>query len=437
VSGLTAECIKTRKVQRCDDAQSDPRADSEASRSLGVRSVMILPLLRKGEMAGALEVFSPQPGVFGDRDELTLEALAQRILKNLERASEPLSLAADTASLLSDTTAGVVGNLPAEPVAPTTQAAPENLRADSAKGVWEEADVSREIAGRSARGRFDFLGLALVLGVLACGVFLGILMGVRLGWRRAIAVRAQVTRSASRAGFREQNPAQNTVRENTAAQNTAAQNATAQDMTVHNATAQNGQAVGEPGWTAGSGSASSGAGNGRTAESEKKSVSTPQGTPAAASKDSFPPAGSLVIYENGKEIFRSRPAVEGEAARATRTNESAGQSAAPGEVQRASAVEPTGIVKLDPQVTKDSLVHRVEPVYPEEARKQGIQGAVVLEVHIGRDGAIQDVKVISGQVLLANAAIAAVKQWRFRPHKVQGQPVEMQTKITLNFRSPG
>src|SRR5271167_4827900 len=63
-SGLTAECIKTRRVQRCDDAQADPRADAEASRSLGVRSVMILPLLKEDELAGLLEVFSSQPRAF-------------------------------------------------------------------------------------------------------------------------------------------------------------------------------------------------------------------------------------------------------------------------------------------------------------------------------------------------------------------------------------
>jgi len=80
-SGLTAECIRTRQVQRCDDALTDPRADAEASRSLGVRSVLILPLLRDGGMAGLLEVFSSRLGAFRERDELTLEALAQRILK--------------------------------------------------------------------------------------------------------------------------------------------------------------------------------------------------------------------------------------------------------------------------------------------------------------------------------------------------------------------
>jgi periplasmic protein TonB len=60
----------------------------------------------------------------------------------------------------------------------------------------------------------------------------------------------------------------------------------------------------------------------------------------------------------------------------------------------------------------------------------------VLEVRIGRDGAVQNVKLVSGQPSLANAATAAVKQWRFRPQMVQGQPVEMQTRITLNFRLP-
>jgi TonB family protein len=59
-----------------------------------------------------------------------------------------------------------------------------------------------------------------------------------------------------------------------------------------------------------------------------------------------------------------------------------------------------------------------------------------LEVRAGHDGAVQEVKVISGQHELAAAAIAAVKQWRFNPHKVNGEPVEIQTRVTLNFELP-
>ena len=132
-SGLTAECIRTHQVQRCDDAQADPRADAEASRRLGVRSVMIRPLLRKGELAGVLEVFSSRAGAFGDRDELTLEALAQRILRNLERASKPLSLSSNPAPSGGEAAGpDAAQNPPAvrvAPVVPITLGVPEDLRA--------------------------------------------------------------------------------------------------------------------------------------------------------------------------------------------------------------------------------------------------------------------------------------------------------------------
>jgi protein TonB len=94
-------------------------------------------------------------------------------------------------------------------------------------------------------------------------------------------------------------------------------------------------------------------------------------------------------------------------------------------------------MELSPAAAEDSLVHRVEPDYPEEARKQQIQGAVVLDVHINQDGAVQELKLVSGHALLAQAAMDAVKQWRFKPHTVNNHPVEMQTRITLNFRLPG
>jgi protein TonB len=105
-------------------------------------------------------------------------------------------------------------------------------------------------------------------------------------------------------------------------------------------------------------------------------------------------------------------------------------------VQRASTVESEGIIKLAPDAAEDSVVHRVEPEYPEQARQQRIQGPVVLETRIHPDGTVEDLKVVSGQPLLADAAIAAVKQWRFRPHSVNGRQVEMQTRVTIKFTLP-
>jgi TonB family protein len=423
-SGLTAECIKTGQAQRCDDAQADPRADGKASRSLGVRSVMIFPLLRKGEMAGVLEVVSPRAGAFGDQDDVTLEALAHRILKNLERASEPLSLSlsSSTESLSNSTKANAAAqNQPPMPVSPVPAELQESW-ADSAMGLNKEADdVPAEIAGQSAGAGLDVVTLALGAAVLACAVLLGTLVGVRLGWRRAtVAARGQVSKPVE-AGRNSQNPTENAAR-NMAAPDAGAQTGGGAGMKVNSA------------------SDSAGAGNTKGAPGEKRSAAAPASSPAAASKDSFPPAGSLLVYENGKEVFRMPPAAEGEASKRNFTNGVSARSqvpgAEPGKVQRASALEPAGVVELAPDAAEGSLLHRVEPEYPEEARQQRIQGAVVLEVRIAGDGAIQDVKLVSGPPLLANAAIAAVKQWRFKPRLQKGRPVEMQTRVTLNFRMP-
>lgn len=109
-------------------------------------------------------------------------------------------------------------------------------------------------------------------------------------------------------------------------------------------------------------------------------------------------------------------------------------------MQRAAAVEAENsgkVMELSPTVAEDSLVRRVEPDYPEEARQQKIQGPVVLEVHIAADGTVQDVQVVSGPAPLAVASTEAVKRWRFKPKTVNGRAVEMETRVTLNFRLPG
>ena len=85
-------------------------------------------------------------------------------------------------------------------------------------------------------------------------------------------------------------------------------------------------------------------------------------------------------------------------------------------------------------VTSGMLLKKVVPEYPAVARTAHIQGAVELSAVIGKDGKIQDLKVISGQPMLAQAAINAVRQWRYKPYVLNGQPVEVQTTITVNFK---
>jgi protein TonB len=73
------------------------------------------------------------------------------------------------------------------------------------------------------------------------------------------------------------------------------------------------------------------------------------------------------------------------------------------------------------------------PVYPDLARSVRLQGHVVLAIVIGKDGSVEEIKLVSGHPLLAPAAMEAVKQWTYKPTMLNGQPVQVQTQVTVNF----
>jgi periplasmic protein TonB len=94
-------------------------------------------------------------------------------------------------------------------------------------------------------------------------------------------------------------------------------------------------------------------------------------------------------------------------------------------------------VRVSQGVSQGLLIHEVRPQYPPLARQARIQGAVVLQAVIGKDGAIQNLHVVSGHPMLTTAAIDAVKQWRYKPYFLNGEPVEVDTQITVNFTLSG
>ncbi|MGB0011322.1 MAG: energy transducer TonB [Candidatus Sulfotelmatobacter sp.] len=94
-------------------------------------------------------------------------------------------------------------------------------------------------------------------------------------------------------------------------------------------------------------------------------------------------------------------------------------------------------VRISQGVTNGLLLRKVEPTYPTLAREARIQGNVVLKAIIDRDGSIQDLQVVTGYPMLVPAAIQAVKQWRYRPYLLNGQPVEVETTITVIFALVG
>lgn len=370
-SGLSGECFKTGQTQWCDDVRQNSRADVEACDSLGVRSVVVMPLLRGTELVGVIELFSARPYAFGVRDERTLEVLADRTLRNVDHAARPLEL---------QQPAEKQESIPAEATAPATVPSGEDPKQGTQNDVRSDDDWMRSAEPLEfvERGRFSYQEafpepsiednqgkrlvepptIAFGIAALACAVLVGVLMGRH--WGTDPTPDTQVASTAYAAETKPVQPAQRAP----AVAKSAAANSTA----------------------------------------------------AAPGKSQVPPGG-LSVFQSGKEVFRMAPNQDGS-------------------MEPASAVEPETVTVVPPATVESRIVKRVEPQYPEAAREQNIQGPVVLEVHMGTDGGVQDVQVVSGQHLLAQAAVDAVKQWKFKPQVVNGKPVEMQTRITLNFRLP-
>ena len=337
-SGLCGECVKALQLQRSDDVTNDPRADADASKRLGIRSAMVMPLLVDTELIGVFELFSSEPNAFGERDEMTMDALARRTLSSLKRASEPM----ETVPLDSETVEAVAPALPLSP-------------------MESEATTGPQVPPH----RFDFMTVGLGVAVLITALLLG----------GALATHLELGRLSARAS-----------RASAPAQTSNAALPSVDDS------------------------------NGRSSEQRK--------VIARANSSSPVPPGGLSVYENGREVFRLPP------------NSTARSKQDGTKLERASSVEPETRVQLSPSAAEDSLLRRIEPTYPEDALKQGIQGAVVLDVLIASNGTVQNIETVSGSPMLVQASSSAVKQWRFKTQRVKGRLAEMETRVTLNFRLP-
>jgi protein TonB len=94
-------------------------------------------------------------------------------------------------------------------------------------------------------------------------------------------------------------------------------------------------------------------------------------------------------------------------------------------------------VRVSQGVTAGLVIRRIQPTYPPLARQARIQGSVVLQAEISKDGTIENLRLISGHPMLAPAAIEAVKQWKYKPYFLNGEPVPVETQITVNFSLSG
>jgi len=345
-SGLSGACLQTGKIQLCGDTETDPLVNAEACRSLGVRSILILPLSDGKEPFGIFEVFSPRPNAFGDRDINTLEVLARRVVEN-KKIAEDVAVAVPSVEKQSKAIADELTVIPDE------------------ERVWPPAaaDGLEEEPQKRAEVWTPILSILVILIAVLLGLALGFRAGIGQVMRRAGPQRAAVSSNADK----------------TRGLNSSALRNTAPVGGVATVPIAN---------------------------------TVPSPKPSNAANPAGLPDGGLEVTQNGKVIYRSATACQ---------DAVTGKRAVTSSSEDASA---TG------------LLHRVEPVYPPEARAQQIQGAVTLDVQIGGEGAVHSIEVVEGNPVLAQAAVQAVRQWKYRPYSVDGHPVEMQTRVTIRFTLP-
>jgi TonB family protein len=253
-AGLTGLCVSTKQIQRCEDSFTDPRVDSEASRELGVRSLLVLPLISQSVVAGVVELLSSRPRAFSDRDEQTLIALSSRVLQSLERARAPLD------SSLLDKSASEAPEK--SEVLPVIAAASQEPSAEPGR-----------VAPLASSGR-DLSGTLLSLAIVFCAVLLIVMVGIRPAvWR----------------------PQSKGVLKPAAATQPAA-------PSLKDSAAET-----PPGAAAASVAPSAPAGAGQEIAKQPAAVEHSAIThPAPVQAPPMPP-GSLQVFERGREVFRMLP----------------------------------------------------------------------------------------------------------------------------------
>jgi len=382
--GLSGACVRTRTPQISGDAESDPRVDPAISRRLGVRSMLMVPVfdalddaeLSSGvqpALAGVLEVLSPLPDAFDDSSQSVLEGFARECSRVRRAAAEMPERPPAPAFLVHD-----ADILPPDAELSLRAAAPLAASPD---------------AVRPARLHQPYESWALVLGTLVILAAAGFsfLIGSRIGWLGSPPAAEGGPAPSLSAPSKSPAPA-------------------------------------------------------RSVESQK---TKPAVKPAAATPP--PSTDELVIYEKGKVIFRMKPAPgkggekagtpDGNGETAPASPNTAGDTA----TRAASVVVPASSsariasphpVWLAPAQAESRLLHRVEPEYPADALAAHRSGTVTLEVHVGEDGSVSSVRPLSGDPLLAAAAVQAVRGWRYQPYRPNEQASPFQTDVTLKFSLP-
>jgi len=383
-SGISGECLRSGRSKRCNDTLTDPLVDGSVCQEMGIRSLAAVPLRGERGVVGILEVFSDRPYAFSDAHITLLKQLAQIAVTGRTQSAPKL-----TPPFLKTSIEPSPANL-SDP-SPTTTTT--RFRLPNFDAASKLTFLSQKMKGEE--GRPWRLG--------AAGLLLVVLAG--LAW--------MLSRGRSNAA----SPTQSVQAATTASSVTPGPSETTLNLVPSRTEpARSVRSKPAPDVVAGN-----------VVERASKSIVIERSSPAPDATN--PSNGS----SPRKQPLEEAPAPDS-------TVLSAGlQGSTTGIPESLAAVQPSlpsMSLRTSEGVTGGTLRHRVTPTYPSQARLQRVEGPVTLDAVVGEDGNVHDVKVVSGNPILAIAAKQAVQQWRYDPFQLNGKPVAIHTKVTIQFKLP-
>jgi TonB family protein len=454
---FTGLCIQSGKELRCDDAETDTRVDTAAIRALGIRSMVVTPIKDESRVVGVLAVFAPTAHAFTITHVAVLKTMADQISVLLQkdrkareegvqpepapaRPSAPVAMPKPVAAVPAAAAPAPAPTLPPpvviKPAVPAARAAfPVVSRVEPIKPSPVSDEISVPLPKKEDRRSESKVEHRVALGTLdaLAGeskrpanrlIILGVVAAIAIGAGATVAYRK----------FRKPNPPAAA-----APQPPANTPALAAPGTVPPG---NGQPVaGTAAPATGSTSAAAPVTTAKPsteaapAETARKNDKSSNKEKPSAAVPAAPAAPAAVALSTGESKI-AQPAAGGQTGSdVTPVLTLGGGNASGGAISALAKPSTSGTPSMIAQSDLEpaQVLKRVQPIYPAIARTRRLSSTVTIELVVGKDGKVGNLKFVSGLPIFRDAAFDAVKQWVFKPAKLNGQAIEQTEQIKMAF----
>jgi TonB family protein len=443
---FTGLCIQSGKELRCDDCETDTRVDTAAIRALGIRSMVVTPIREESRVIGVLAAFAPTPHAFTITHVAVLKTMADQISTLLQKerrvreeapqaeAPRPAAPAISAKPVITATPAPApvvppsvvikssapapraaapvvskvepVKSLPVEVVPLATPPKKEERRVEAAPRASFGTLDSVAAEEKKPGNKLMLIGVVAVLGIAAAGTF-AFLKFQKSGSQAPAqhAPEAAITQPVQPVAAAPAGNGQPADSHAAAASNPVAPAATSRAAAEPEAR----RTTSKP--TPGTSNASTD----KPAPAEKPAAvaTLSASTQSRISQDSTP--------QPSPEVAPSFTVVSPNAGLSNLARPVATSTPSAGAIEQ-SQLEPL------------QLLRSAAPVYPAIAKARSITGTVIVQGTVGKDGKVSNLQFISGPPIFKDAAFDAVRQYQFKPAKLNGQPIEQTTQVKLIFK---